>query len=132
MYVSAEQLRFRYNSASGAFFLADSQNGRALVGHGYSGAAGFANKQSEEAKVAKGPIPRGMWRLGAAFRHVRLGEVAIPIHPLEGTNTFGRTAFYIHGDNRAANGTASSGCIILPRDARDFIARSGVRTLEVF
>ncbi|HYE46677.1 MAG TPA: hypothetical protein VEA44_12995, partial [Caulobacter sp.] len=43
----------------------------------------------------------------------------------------GRSAFRIHGDSVRAPGTASKGCIILPRAVREAIWRSGDRDLEV-
>jgi hypothetical protein len=45
------------------------------------------------------------------------------------TETFGRSALMIHGDNRT--GTASEGCIILPRRVRHIIWDSGERKLKV-
>jgi hypothetical protein len=51
--------------------------------------------------------------------------------PDPGTETFGRGEFRIHGDSIAHPGTASHGCIILPRAVRDAIWRSGDRALEV-
>jgi hypothetical protein len=44
---------------------------------------------------------------------------------------FGRSGFFIHGDNQAMNHTASEGCIILPHAARIAIASSGDRGLRV-
>lgn len=43
----------------------------------------------------------------------------------------GRGAFRIHGDSIRAPGTASKGCIILPRAIREKMWRSGVKDLEV-
>lgn len=37
----------------------------------------------------------------------------------------GRTLFRIHGDSRLSPGTASEGCIILPRHVRAQISASG-------
>jgi hypothetical protein len=44
--------------------------------------------------------------------------------PCDGTDTLGRAGFLIHGDSVKAPGTASHGCIILPRAIRDRIAVS--------
>jgi hypothetical protein len=51
--------------------------------------------------------------------------------PKEGTDTFGRSGFLIHGDSVAMPGTASHGCIILSRDLREQISASGDNQLEV-
>jgi hypothetical protein len=44
---------------------------------------------------------------------------------------FGRSGFLMHGDNIRLPGTASEGCIILPRDLREAIWNSADHTLEV-
>jgi len=44
---------------------------------------------------------------------------------------FGRRGFLIHGDSKLHPGTASKGCIILPRWARELIVKDGVDTIEV-
>lgn len=62
-----------------------------------------------------GPIPRGLWAVGAA-RKWRGMPFVYDLTPHEGTETFGRTEFLIHGDN--AIGDASTGCIILDRPHR--------------
>ena len=59
------------------------------------------------------------------------GPFTILLEPAPGTDTLGRSAFRIHGDSVRAPGTASHGCIILPRAIRDHIWRSGDRDLEV-
>lgn len=46
-------------------------------------------------------------------------------------NTTDRQDFWIHGDTAAHNHTASTGCIVLPRDARNQIAGSGDTRLQV-
>ena len=46
----------------------------------------------------------------------------------EGT---GRGAVRIHGDSIKAPGTASNGCVILPRAVREAIWKSGDRDFEV-
>lgn len=53
------------------------------------------------------------------------------LEPFQSNDMMGRSGFFIHGDNRYGNRTASHGCIILPRKARDEIAtlRSGRKEL---
>jgi hypothetical protein len=51
------------------------------------------------------------------------------LDPVDGTNTFGRSLFRIHGDN--ARHDASEGCIILGPSIRKLIAASGDHDLEV-
>jgi hypothetical protein len=79
-----------------------------------------------------GPIPRGAWTIGP-FHDDPGGKGPVVAHltPIEGTETFGRAGFMIHGDNKALNHTASDGCIILARSLRQTIAGSGDHELQV-
>lgn len=100
--------------------------------NGYSGAPGFVNDPAAEHLPGRGPIPRGRWFTRPAFRHERLGPAAIGLIPMEGWEVPGnRSGFYIHGDNSSLSQTASNGCIILPRQVRDFINRWPGRELRV-
>lgn len=133
-----DELEFQYEQPTGLFYLADRQDGRTLIGRGYSGKGVGLNEPSLEDRVREGPIPRGLWRVSSSVTHQRLGPVCFPLSygetPEDHYDPHWRSGFYIHGDNDRANFTASSGCIILPRAARDFIGglqRQGVRTLRV-
>jgi hypothetical protein len=96
-----------------------------FVGTGYSGAgrklADGRNNGKLEAEVGKGPIPRGLWRIGPSRTHPQLGPIAMPLTPVE-HDAHGRSGFYIHGDNTA--GDASHGCVILGRAFRQIINSS--------
>jgi len=116
------QMEIEYEQRTGLVRLVDSENGRALVARGYSGARGWVNATDAENRPAKGPLPRGLWSMGSAIQHGSLGPISIPLEPA-GADTFGRFGFFIHGDNRFGDFSASRGCIILPRDARLFIAK---------
>lgn len=132
--VGFEPVDWVYSQSSGHLYLADTQDVRAHVATGYSGAVGHQNRTGSEQLVAKGPIPRGVWKIGIAFAHRRLGREAIPLEAVEPQKVFGRSGFYVHGDNAAGDGSASSGCIILPITVRKLISefrRAGVRTLVV-
>ena len=91
------------------------------IGKGYAGSPPFVNDPSAEALVARGPIPRGSYRCSWAFRHVRLGPVAIFLEPDPSNDMHGRSGFFIHGDNAFGNQTASNGCIVLSRPQRERI-----------
>ena len=134
MDVGFEPVDWVYSQSLGHLYLCDSQDVRALVAKGYSGAVGHQNRTESEQLRSLGPIPRGVWRLDAAFSHARLGPQAIPLTPVEERKAFGRSEFFIHGDNSRGDGSASQGCIILDRKTRDvvdFLFRKGVRTLTV-
>ena len=101
-------------------------------GFGYSGRGADLNNPSGEADVAQGPIPEGMWTIGAFFNDPGgKGPIVCHLTPYPETDTFGRSGFMIHGDNSEANHTASEGCIILARPLREAIEASGDHSLQV-
>jgi Protein of unknown function (DUF2778) len=105
--------------------------GGALISRGYSGRGRGKNNPSMQAAVGVGPIPRGHWSITERYDSSNVGRFALKLEPVSGTNTFGRSAFRIHGDSIANPGTASHGCIILPRDIRTKIWASADHSLEV-
>ena len=104
------------------------------IDRGYSGYKEYRNSVRFEKAKLLGPIPRGVWTVGFGQAHPRLGPQAIPLEIEEG-DIFGRSGFFIHGENGFVNFTASTGCIVLGRSARDCIdhlsRRAGVRRLVV-
>lgn len=96
-------------------FSYDSTNGHMLmdgyyIWTGYSGHGRGRNDPDFETIHDVGPIPRGEYVFGKPIDHPALGPYAIPIHPQPTTNTFGRSGFYLHGDD--AEHDASLGCIV--------------------
>ena len=104
---------WQYDQSSGEM----SFNGTVLA-TGYAGKGTAKNDPEKENMPYHGPIPRGKYKVGAAYKHSNLGPIVMNLDPI-GHNAFGRTHFRIHGDN--ATGTASQGCIIMPRFTRDKI-----------
>lgn len=102
-----------------------------LVSVGYSGANRGKNNPSMQAATAVGPIPQGDWTITDKYDSATTGPFTIVVMPNEDTNTFGRSAFRIHGDSIAHPGSASHGCIILPRQIRERIWASADRQLRV-
>lgn len=92
------------------------------LGTGYSGHPPHVNDAEAQALKARGPIPRGRYRVSHPWEHVRLGPVAMFLVPFVANDMQGRSGFFIHGDNSYGNNTASHGCIILPRRIREEIA----------
>jgi hypothetical protein len=85
-----------------------------------SGVDACINQVSCQTIKNKGPIPLGFYRLltseisnpGTAHDFVRnllgdWGDWRVPLHPEEGTETFGRDGFFLHGGRRFG----SLGCI---------------------
>jgi len=115
----------------------DSANGNlshdeTFAGTGYSGHGDGLNDPGEEMGADVGPIPRGSYSIEPFFDDPGgKGPIVAHLNPLPSTNVFGRSGFMIHGDNAAANHTASHGCIILAHNIRQQIAISGDTELEV-
>jgi len=100
-------------------------------GFGYSGALGHVNNPESQNIAFKGPLPQGTYLIGQAFDSQLRGPKAIPLTPSSDTNTYGRNAFLIHGDNSKGNQSASEGCIIQGRAIRDQIINSNDKILRV-
>jgi hypothetical protein len=98
---------------------------------GYSGHGIGINNPTAQHIPKIGPIPQGAYQLGIPADHPHLGPQSIPVLALGPTQTFGRSGFYCHGDNSAGDHSASEGCIILPRWARDKLAVTTDRLLVV-
>jgi hypothetical protein len=102
------------------------------VAHGYSGAGDGKNNPPMENVPNVGPIPRGDWNITGPPADTRThGPYVLHLEPKPETETFGRNGFLIHGDSKEHPGTASQGCIILPRPVREQVWTSGDRDLEV-
>ena len=101
-----------------------------IVSVGYSGAVGFQSPLDQDIHN-KGPIPQGHYTIEAPENTDTHGPYVLALTPGIDNDMFGRSGFLIHGDKIGAPGTASEGCIILPRDVREAIWQSGDHELEV-
>ncbi len=101
------------------------------VATGYSGFGPAKNDPLRQHEAGLGPIPQGAYSLGAVEEEGPHGPVAIHLLPLTGTETFGRSAFMVHGDSVEYPGGASHGCIIVPRKVREAMADGRDRLLVV-
>ena len=100
------------------------------VAHGYAGFGDGKNNPGMENVPDVGPLPRGIYRIiGEPFDHPRCGPFCLRLEPDTGNAMYGRAGFLIHGDN--GHGTASHGCIIMPRTMREQVWREGYLELEV-
>lgn len=99
---------------------------------GYSGAGDGKNNPDAQHIHNVGPIPRGTWTVTSlTIGNTPHGPYVLHLQPEPGTETFGRAGFLMHGDNVAHPGTASQGCIIMPRHVRETVWESGDRALLV-
>lgn len=121
-----------YDQSSGRLF----RDGK-FFSPGYSGKGRGKNNPALQGVRGVGPIPRGKWRLVSIYDSKNVGPRTIRLHAVDATpgddrhDATGRTAFRIHGDSIRAPGTASRGCIILPRTVRVAMWSSGDHDLEV-
>lgn len=105
----------------------------ALSGTGYSGHGIGLNNPDYQNVPDVGPIPQGSYAIDAPIDSPTHGPYVLPLTPLNGTETFGRSGFLIHGDEvqHVGEHLASLGCIIMPRSVRELIWASSDHTLEV-
>lgn len=120
-------MTWRYQQSTGDLWHFGSYEGRGYSGHG----AGL-NNHALEADAGVGPVPVGMWKIGPAHRSLHTGPITMNLDPVAPNTAHGRSLFRIHGDNSAANHSASRGCIILGRALRQVISTSSDYDLEVF
>lgn len=108
-----------------------------MVSTGYSGNGRGKNNPSLQGVPGVGPIPAGRYKILAPYNSKNVGPYALPLDAVDAKpgddvhQGTGRSAFRIHGDSIKAPGTASRGCIILPRVVREKIWKSGDRDLLV-
>jgi hypothetical protein len=96
------------------------------VAIGYSGHSEGKNNPAMQDIRMVGPAPRGAYLIGPAQIHPHLGPIAMELHPEPGNEMFGRSGFFIHGDNQQMDYTASDGCLIFDRETRATIAVKGL------
>lgn len=125
-----------YSQTTGKLTNQDGTPFAGWTGAGYSGLGAGKNNPLAQGEAGVGPIPRGMWHIGAPYNSARTGPFTLPLIRLDGTpddrdDATGRSAFRIHGDSVKAPGTASHGCIILPRIIREAIHNSRNELLQV-
>ncbi len=102
------------------------------VARGYSGNAEGKNNSAMQDVHNVGPIPQGDWTItGPPVDTKTHGPYVLKLSPNPETETFGRSGFLMHGDSKEHPGTASQGCIVVPRTAREKVWTSGDRDLKV-
>ena len=115
-----------YSQSAGTLHLNDD-----LVGTGYSGFGEGLDNPADQEIPDVGPIPQGFYLMGVAFPHPVTGPLTMRLEPTQGTDTFGRSGFLMHGDNANQDHSASHGCIIMEHDVRLLVAVNSDRLLQV-
>ena len=115
-----------YNATTGRL----DHNG-SIIATAYSGRGEGLNNPHLESDVGVGPIPGGHYKIGPWEEfHPHLGPCVAHLTP-EGHDAHGRSGFFVHGDNTKGDHSASHGCIIAGRPARDAMKASGDTELMV-
>lgn len=103
-----------------------------LVGVGYSGHGKGIDNPEDQSVSMVGPVPEGNYTFGPPHTPIDiLGPMALPLIPDPSNHMFGRSAFFMHGDNAKMNHTASNGCIIMGPAIRHLISNSSDKQLTV-
>lgn len=91
---------------------------------GYVGARNQYFRNNPETQSVKdfGPLPQGHYTISPAHTIPHLGPVVMALTPALTNTMYGRSGFFIHGDNAAQNFTASDGCIVAPVAVRAAVA----------
>ncbi len=118
---------FVYEQSTGRMY----DPNRMLLAIGYAGFGDGKNNPLFETVRDMGPIPVGTYTLMEPADTVEHGPYAIVLIPDAANEMHGRSGFMIHGDNIHVIGSASRGCIILARFAREYMWRDPDHTLNV-
>lgn len=118
---------WKYEQTTGRLYNASGK----VIATGYAGKGEHKNKHESQSVVGMGPLPVGRYTLNAPRTSAKTGPYAMDLTPAKENVMFGRSAFQMHGDSIKAPGTASSGCIIMPRNIRELVWNSGDHKLEV-
>lgn len=86
---------------------------------GYSGHAEGKNNPNMQSVPNVGPIPVGLYYIEAPIDTDTHGPFVLRLTPDPKNEMFDRSGFLVHGDSIKDPGSASHGCIIMPRYARE-------------
>jgi len=123
---------WKYEQRTGRLYADFSESaGEKLTGVGYSGKGNGKNNPDSQEVHNVGPIPVGLYKIHGPVDTVTHGPYVLPLEPDGDNHMFDRSGFLIHGDSVVHPGTASEGCIILPRAIREQIWNSRDHDLRV-
>lgn len=120
-------MTFRYSQSTGVLTI-----NSAIVGTCYAGRNAGLDNHAMEGAQGTGPIPCGFYTIGDPQEPVgHLGPLAMPLKPNAGTDTLGRSGFFMHGDNASHDHSASHGCIVADLTIRTAVLNAPDDQLEV-
>ncbi len=102
-----------------------------IIAKGYSGFGKGKNNPDLQQVPDIGPIPCGIYEILPPRDTPTHGPFVLPLQPDAANQMFERSGFLIHGDSIKMPGTASYGCIIMPRAIREGIWASQDHQLKV-
>lgn len=117
-----------YHQLSGHLY---SPDGILICSYGYSGKGVGKNNPALQHLKRVGPIPRGLYTIGIAYKHPVLGILTMNLYPYPENEMFHRGSFRIHGDSFKDPGNASNGCPVFPSWVRRQISESKDKVLQV-
>lgn len=100
-------------------------------GMGWAGRGAGRNNPAMQNVPNVGPLPKGLYKIGPAYHHPKLGPVTMNLTPAPTNEMFGRADFRIHGASEDDPENSSEGCIIQIRMVRELIDASPDKDLEV-
>jgi|SRR5579885_848146 hypothetical protein len=124
---------WKYVQRTGNFYDPDGKK----IAKGYAGGdhglrLDGVNNPDLQSKQSIGPLPVGLYTHGTAVEGSHLGAFAIPLIPDSNNEMFGRSGFFMHGDRLDGKPlSASDGCIIVPKPAREAYYNSPDSQLQV-
>ena len=134
-FIDPNGLEWQYSQSSGQMSYAPPASAGggppSNVATGYAGNGNGLNNPSMQHVSNTGPVPQGGYTIGTPRNSAQTGRYVLPLTPDASNNMQNRHSFQIHGDNSRMNQSASSGCIILPRNVRESIFNSGDNRLVV-
>lgn len=101
-----------------------------LLGTGYAGHGEGRNNPDAVRQQGVGPLPPGVYKIGPAFDHDHLGPCVMRLTQVIG-QSYGRDAFFLHGDNASHPGESSDGCVVQGPSVRTRVAASADSVLVV-
>jgi len=101
------------------------------IGKGYAGHGEGKNNPSMERIHDIGPLPKGTYYIGKVIDSPHTGPFTIILIPDKDNKMYGRGDFRMHGDSIKEPGTASNGCIIMPRSVREKVYEGEDKIIEV-
>ena|SRR5271170_7328048 len=116
-----------YAQKSGALYNPDGN----IVAFGYAGKGLGKNNSAMQNIEGVGPLPCGIYAIGKPIDDAVVGKFALPLIPDPENEMFGRSAFFMHGENPAHPGQSSDGCIVQIFAIREKISLSPDQKLQV-